>query len=173
MKNKYQKRYLDHQKRKSEILKQIIDERYSERNFSDKKIEFSKIDSIIKDTNKIPSSCDRHAVNIRMIIDRDDKDILAGLLVGGVGWLHRAKVVLLIVADDDAYVENLEYMPYLDAGVMINQIYLTATSLRLGVCYVNPNVRVKNMQFFRERFDFEDNDIFCGAIALGYKNETT
>lgn len=165
----YQQRYIAHQARKREVLKRIISERYSERYFSDKPVEASKINDIIQAIGKVPNSCDRHGVSARKVTERDDKDILAGLLVGGVGWLHRAPVILLLIADNDAYVEKLDYMPYLDAGVIINQVYLMATALGLAVCYVNPNVRPVNQVFFRERMKLRPNHIYCGAIAIGYK----
>lgn len=165
--DKYQTRYLQHQKRKKKSLIKLMKKRHSERIFSDKKVPDRLVKKIINLSKLAPSSCDRKAVEIKIIDSRDDKQLLGGLLVGGVGWIHRADKILLLLASKEAYKENLDYMPYLDAGVMINQIYLICSELNLKCCYVNPNVRENHLRYFQ---DFIDNKLFCGAIGVGYEN---
>jgi nitroreductase len=162
----YQERYLAHQIKKKETLTKLIKARHSTRVFSDEVIDVKMLEEIIDSLSMCPSSCDRHGVYTRLYYNRDDKEILAGLLVGGVGWLHRVGVIVLLFGDPEAYRENLPYMPYLDAGVMIYHLYLMAEAYGLKVCCVNPNVREANMGFFRSRFG---GDVFCGAVALGYE----
>lgn len=161
----YQERYLAHQKRKKKMLIKLIKERHSDRVFSENPIDKKIIDKIIKSVELCPSSCDRRAVSIKEFSDRDSKALLGGLMVGGVGWIHRAPTVFLLFADQEAYKENLFYMPYLDAGVVIYHLYLIAECYGLKGCYINPNVREQNKSFFEERFG---NKIFCGGFALGY-----
>lgn len=121
--------------------------------------------------NLAPSSCDRKAVRPFFVEDRTDKEFLGGVLVGGVGWIHRAGVIVLLVADWSAYKEGLEYMPYLDAGVIVQALYMSATALGYKCCYVNPNIRKEHQDFFREKFNLNENDIFCGAMAIGYEEK--
>lgn len=180
----YQKRYEAHQKRKAAILKEIIAQRHSDRQFGDEPLTEKEIFRVLDAIKEVPSSCNRRGVQARVISTycprtnvsegylsgvRDFKALLGGLLVGGVGWIHRADTLLLLLADEVAYKEQLVWMPYLDAGVIINQVYLTATSMNLAVCYCNPNIRAENIKFFRQRFQIKDNEIFCGVIALGHQ----
>lgn len=164
----YQERYLSHQLRKKDILIKIMKKRYSERIFSDKPVEQGKIDQILESQQWCPSSCNRQAVSVKIVHDRDEKALLGGLLVGGTGWIHRAPVILLLFADPLAYKagDEIAYMPYLDAGVVVQQFLLMATALGLKTAYSNPNIREMNKDHFHKIFG---EGIFCGAIALGHK----
>jgi nitroreductase len=180
----YQERYLAHQKRKKKQLEplltrkpikysaekktllKILTNRHSQRVFNGKPVTDEEIEYIRQAIKTSPSSCDRKAISITEITEREDKEILSGLLVGGVGWVNRADKILLIVADMEAYVSPAErdFMPYLDAGVIIQTVYLACEVQGIGCCYINPNIRDKNKEFFKQRFT---NQLFCGALALG------
>lgn len=116
----------------------------------------------------VPSSCDRQGVYALPYKERDEKALLGGLLVGGVGWVHRVPVVFLLFADSRAYVEGTDYMPYLDAGVLVGNMYLVAEMMGLKACYVNPNIRKEHKKYFEDAFG---KDIFCGAMAIGYEEK--
>lgn len=180
--DKYQDRYLKHQERKRQSLtstsgtedfciysdhermdfERIARNRRSQRVFNEMEIEISPV---LKMLEIVPSSCNRHAVYTKTITERDDKDLLSGLLVGGVGWIHTAHTILLLFADLAAYKGVAEGpLPYLDAGVIVQMAYLAAEVNNTGCCYVNPNIRDHNKDFFMQRFGA---DLFCGALAFG------
>ena len=165
--DEYQSRYLEHQDKKKRTLMKIIKDRHSTRIFSDLDVSDYTIRVVLEAVGLCPSSCDRKAIDTMVISDRDDKALLGGLLVGGVGWVHRAPKIILLFADGIAYKENIPYMPYLDIGVVIQQIYLVTEALSLKGCYINPNIREKNIKHFREYFDVPESYIFGGAFAIG------
>jgi hypothetical protein len=105
-----------------------------------------------------------------VVKERDTKALLGGILVGGVGWIYRAPVILLLMGNKLAYKagDEYNYMPYLDAGVIIQQLFLMATAFGLKCAYVNPNIRQINKEHFHKIFG---EGIFCGAFAVGYKYE--
>jgi nitroreductase len=183
----YQQRYLNHRKRKAESLTSgfgkkvrevtpkerraffyILERRSSQRVFNNEPI---NIKPILKAIETAPSSCNRRGVNVKIITDRDQKDLLSGLLVGGVGWCYRGQAILLLVADVNAYKSPAERdnMPYLDSGAIIQTTYLACEAFNLGCCYINPNVREENQEFFKQRF-LKDNEMFCGALVIGKYN---
>lgn len=164
--DKFQKRYLSHQIRKKKMLFDMIKNRYSTRIFSDKSVSKRTLDKLIQSITYCPSSCNRQPIYVKIIDKRDDKSILGGLLVGGVGWIYRADKILLLFADSKAYKERMVFMPFLDAGVVIYHIYLMCQYLGLKCCYVNPNVREQHQPFFRVMFG---GDIYCGAFGIGYE----
>lgn len=169
----YQLRYEAHQARKAEVLKQIVAERHSDRQFGKGDIDLEPIKETFA---KAPTSCDRQAITFVGTNNRDSKNLLGGLLVGGVGWIHRANTILLLFADKVAYKagDEVNFMPYLDAGVIVGQIYLTACANNYACCFVNPNIREENKDFFYQRFTSilpEGDYLFCGAIALGARHE--
>lgn len=174
--DEYQERYLHHQQhgKKNELVA-LMKERHSYRRFDDKQIEDDLILSIINTTALAPSSCDRHGVRVKIVVNRDDKALLNGLLVGGVGWLYRAPVVLMLFADREAYKggdngDEINYNALLDAGVMLQQMQLMATANGLHAAFCNPQIRKENRDFFYEKFGPKKwkDPLFCGAIALGY-----
>ena len=129
MTDEYQKRYQAHQNRKKQTLIEIMKQRHSNRMFSDVVISDDTIEKLVASIDMCPSSCGRKAISIMTVRDRDKKALLGGLLVGGVGWIHRADTILLIFADQIAYKagDEIKFMPYLDAGVVIEHLYLMAT----------------------------------------------
>lgn len=182
----YQERYLRHQQRKKESLTsnfgtqayekfkkkdkdsfaKITEARRSQRVFNGKEITEQELAYIEEAIRHAPSSCDRKAILSYPVKSRERKELLGGMLVGGVGWIHRADTIILLFADMEAYVNPIErdFMPYLDAGVIIQQVYLSAEVQNIGCCYVNPNIRDQNKHYFEQRFG---KGLFCGALALG------
>lgn len=183
--DKFQERYLAHQAKKKstlsgkyedeikysydqiDALKTIFENRNSSRVFSGEPVTDSELEYVLNLVSTSPSSCDRKGVEYKIITDREDKETLSGLLVGGVGWIYRADKIVLLLANSEAYKSpaEKEFMPYLDAGVMIQSFYLACEALGLKCCYVNPNIRESNKIFFQERFG--EFNIYCGAIAIG------
>lgn len=161
----YQERYLEHQKRKKETLMQIIRERHSERAFTDYSLTADQIEYIIEAADRSPSSCNRQGVNVKIIRDRDQKEILSALLVGGVGWAHRADTIFLLRADPLAYKAHneVEYNPFLDSGVKAQNILLACQALDLKACFINPTIRKINQDHYDKIF----GQICCGAVAVG------
>ncbi len=177
----YQERYLAHQDRKNRILAGNIEAedvtpalfgaiagRVSQRTFNKKEISPEDLAQIYEVIRLAPSSCNRQAILIKKIVSAANKRQLDALLVGGKNWLAGAKIVLLLFADMLAYKSPAEtgFMPYLDAGVVIENIYLAATALDIGACYVNPHIRDEDKVTFNQQFN-ADKLRFCGAMALG------
>src|SRR5690606_39954919 len=115
----FQQRYLAHQARKAQVLAQLMAERYSERVFDDRTVDPDLLADLLKVAERAPSSCDRHGVSVKTVTDRDGRALLGGLLVGGVGWVHRAPAILLLFGDPAAVKAPGEatFMPYLDAEI--------------------------------------------------------
>lgn len=175
----YQQRYLDHIARKREALASrpilptfwsVLEARHSQRTFTDQPFDAETMSRIYQAIRLAPSSCNRQAILVRVIWDNSDLVALGRLLVGGADWLAYAYVVLLLFADMRAYKSPIEknYMPWLDAGFVAENVYLAAEALGLGCCYVNPNIRDENKCAFTERFNMMLGLRFCGAIALGH-----
>jgi nitroreductase len=165
-----QERYVAHQKRKKSQLVALLDSRSSQRVFNDEEIGYAEISKLVENMAKTPSSCGRQAIFANIIQGRNEKELLGALLVGGVGWIHRASKIILLFADPMSYKERVFAMPYLDAGVVVGNAYLICEDMGIGCCFVNPNIREENEKIFRDRF-MKDNYLFCGALALGYYDQ--
>lgn len=183
----YQERYLKHQKRKREQLTKSVGEkphkhpkkygetfkklqqaRRSQRVFSGDKVDETTMQEILESAVSAPNSCNRHGIKLRVVTEQPDKDLLTGILVGGVGWIHRADTIVLFLADTSAYKSPNEkdFMHYCDVGFTAMNMWLTAESLNVGASYINPNIRKENADIFKNRFG-RDGYVFCGALVLG------
>ena len=164
----HQKRYTKHQSKKKRQLIEILESRVSQRIFNNDPITDEEIKKITHYMAQVPNSCSRQAIYAIVIDDRVSKELLGGLLVGGVGWIHRADKVLLLFAFGDAYkaAGEIKFMPYLDAGAVLMSCYLICEEMNIGTCFVNPNIREEYKKYFSEKFN-KGGLIFCGALALG------
>lgn len=175
-----QHRYLLHQgKNKAGELAAIMKARHSNRIFDKKEVENEVIQDLAESTKWTPSSCDRRAVRLKLITDRDDKALLNGLLVGGVGFVYRVPALFLIFADKDSYKagdppgSEVDYNAPLDAGIIVQQLNLMATAKGLHCCFVNPQIRERNKEYFYANFKPKgwENPLFMGAFCFGYPSE--
>lgn len=185
MNDVYQDRYISHQEKKKRQLmfsegeekkdlpksfiqstEQLLKYRRSQRLFNNKPIEEKDLIKILDAATYAPNSCNRHGIKLKVVTDRTDKSLLNGILVGGVGWVYRADIVILFIADQEAYKSPNEkdFMHFCDVGFTAMNMWLTAESLNVGACYINPNIMPVNKSIFENRFG---KGIFCGALALG------
>lgn len=182
--DKFQERYEQHIKRKNDslidfdgndniqyslleqtALKEMMINRRSQRIFNNDNLSITDITWIKQAIKTAPSSCNRQAIYIKSVNPKE----IEKFLVGGKRWIDNANTVFLIFASRHAYKNPVEipYMPYLDAGFVGQNIYLMCEALNIGCCFVNPNIVVDEQSKFDLDYNKEDN-IFCGAVALGY-----
>ena len=175
MPDPYQERYLEHQYRKQRTITgvtnpvlAVLRSRRSQRMFNEQALSEDELHGVYEAIRLAPSSCNRQAILVKVVVDSVNRAALARLLVGGRGWIDGAAVVLLLFADMLAYKAPGEagYMPYLDAGFVGENAYLAAEAAGLGACYVNPNIREKDRAEFDRLFNPQGH-LFCGAVALG------
>jgi len=162
--DRYQRRYLRHQRAKKDLLSgeakllkvsklkleifflNLVWHRQSQRLFNDKKINAKQLNYIKHCISQTPSSCNRQAIKVKIVKKIEEKEKLEELLVGGAGWISNASAIFLLFADMDAYKSpaEVEFMPYLDAGFIGMNVYYACESSGIGCCFVNPNVRQEN-----------------------------
>lgn len=153
--DKYQKRYIAHQKKKKKML-ELMAKRESHR-ILEKGVPKSFYEELSKVIKLCPSSCDRKGIEIEWVEERKYKELLSGILVGGVGWIHRADRIALLFARNKAYKSpNDKPNMYLDAGIIVQQCYLFTQCSGFKMCFVNPNINLPLSK-----------DTFVGAIAFG------
>jgi len=148
---------------------QLVQSRVSQRIFNGERIGDNELDFIKEAIVNTPSSCNRQAVQIKIIRHTEDKERLEELLVGGSKWISKADIIILLLADMEAYKSPAEvnFMPYLDAGFIGMSVYYASEVLGLGCCFVNPNIREENKETFDKIFNKKGLRM-CGAIALGH-----
>jgi len=146
----------------------IMYSRRSQRLFNRKDINEEDLITIVNAANTAPSSCNRNAVSLKIVRDKDEIEKLSNLLVGGRGWMKNSNIVILFLANMLGYKSpnEVDFMLYLDTGFIAQNIYLASEAISVGSCFVNPNIREDDKEEFYSLFAPE-NHILCGAIALG------
>ena len=145
----YQKRYLTHQEYKlgasgsksiytfaeAHAILAALNNRQSCRVFGEDRINPYVLKKIYEAARNAPSSCNRKAIKIITVVDPSEIGMLSNLLVGGANWLSMAEVVLLLFADMIAYKSpsEIDFMPYLDAGFLAENIYIACEALGLAL----------------------------------------
>jgi nitroreductase len=177
----FQARYIAHQTHpggKRDELIELVKERHSNRRFDDKQVESEVLSKLLDALRHCPNSCDRFGVRAKIIQSRDEKELLGGMAIGGVAWIHRAPTVIMFFANPEAYKggdngDEVEYNSFLDCGVMAQTAMLVATSLGLHTAFVNPQVRKHNREYFYKMFKPQtwDKAIFTGCVAIGYPHK--
>ena len=179
--DEYQQRYIDYHKIRRQVsddppprytskerlgFEKIMRGRRSQRVFNSTPLTSDEIFKLYGAANLAPSSCNRRGVSVVLFREKEMKEEIAKILVGGVGWLDTADSILFLLANMVAYKSPAEvaFMPYLDAGVIAQNVLLMAESLGIGACFVNPNILKDKMDDFVK---FTGGRRFCGAIALG------
>ena len=183
----YQERYLKHQESKKNMaateektfygdsqiapLFDIMYNRRSQRLFNSEDVSEEDLVTIINAANAAPSSCNRKAVELKVVESKESIEKLSNLLVGGTGWMKNANKVILLVANMVGYKSpaEVDFMPFLDSGFIAQNIYLACEAIGVGVCFINPNIRTENVSEFNSSFLSEEHK-FCGALALGMYN---
>lgn len=168
MKDIYQERYLEHIDRKQKYecvgnykhsnkdiisLLDVMQHRRSQRVFNFEDITEKELDLIKFSVINAPSSCNRQAIYLK----EEKPEYIEKHFRGANKWGKNASKCYLVLAHKEAYKnpKELPFMPYLDAGVVVENIYLMCEVLNIGCCFVNPNC---NLEF---------EDYICGAIMLG------
>jgi len=179
MLDKFQQRYLEHIERKKKfqtqedkplysveekaLLCKVINNRRSQRTFNKEPIVKEEVYLLLEAVRDAPSSCNRHAIQIKIF------DKVEDLLVGSKGWIDRADKIFLLFAHMIAYKSpnEVDFMPYLDTGVIVENLYLIAEVLNIGACFINPNIREENREQFNTLYNKEGYK-FCGAMVFGH-----
>ena len=117
-------------------LLQIIKGRRSIRQYQEKPVPLEKIKEMIKSALWAPSSCNRQPLFFVIVTDLQLKRYLSSVL----GQKHTAKapVVIVVTIDLSRYgtLSKNDISLYIDAGVAIQNMLLTAHTFGLGCCLI-------------------------------------
>ena len=151
----------------------VIANRRSVRKYIDKPVEREKIIRIIKNAIWAPSACNRQPWRFIIFSDRDGMEMFANFIQK---FILNVPTGILIIQSKEAYNEiDIHYTPYLDAGIVSQNIMLSAQNEGLGSCFVNTGdyeLSKPQVEKIKHHFDIPDDWIITGLITLGYPKYT-
>ena len=94
-------------------------------------------------------------------------DRVSARLNGEFHFFYHAPVLILVTSSDEKY-------PEADCACAIENMYLRATDLGLGACWINQLVKAEYPEFreFLKKAGLSDEYVVYGALAIGYTEET-
>lgn len=149
----------------SKILLEFIKERRSVRTYTDSPIPPEMINTLIESAIWAPSSCNRQPWFFVVVTEKELKVKLASA-AGGQKTIVNAPVVIVISINLTPYKGVLEnnVAPFIDAGVALENILLTAHSLELGACPVAGSLQE---DIIRDALGIPQNYKIMALVALG------
>ena len=152
---------------------EIIKSRRSVRKWKKKEVPQTLIERIIEAGRWAPSSCNRQTIKCLVIRNENDREYLGKIIIGGEGFLHNSPVHILILEDIRSYhLPFQRHMPYIDAGVAIENMLLVTHAEGLGACILNGSITPKNEKAVRARFKIADYYLPIALIAIGFPNHS-
>ncbi|MDD2961423.1 MAG: nitroreductase family protein [Muribaculaceae bacterium] len=149
---------------------ELVNSRYSCRNFSDKRLSKDTIGEILETARLAPSACNKQPWKFIVITTKENRDKIAQCY--SRDWIKSASAYILALGhNEEAWHradDNKDHTD-VDLAIAIEHICLAATSLGVGSCWVcNFDVsKCKTLFGIGERFEP------IAIIPLGYPSDET
>ena len=147
----------------------VLKSRRSVRRYFEKPVEIEKVEKIIQNALWAPSACNRQPWRFIIFSDKKGKELFAKYIQK---FLLGVPLGILIIQSKDAYNKiDISYTPFVDCGIVSQNIMLSAQNEGLGSCYVNTGdyeLSEAQTEEIKEHFKISDDWIITGLITLGY-----
>lgn len=156
----------------------LINKRFSVRNYIDKPVEREKIDLCIEAARLAPSACNSQPWKFIVVDDPILKNKITGNIFKGLyemnSFAKQAPVLVIVISEKGrftakvaGFIRNTQYY-LIDIGIAVEHFILQATELNLGTCWIGwfDEKKLKKILSIPKR---EKIDI---VFTLGYSLET-
>lgn len=141
---------------------ETIKNRRSVRVFQDKSVEKELIEKLIGAATQAPSNCNVQGWRFIVIDNQETKNKIVEN--GGSILIKKAPAGILVVYDNRT--RNLEYKDYIQsAAAAMQNIFLSATALGLGCCWLN---HLPSQRILRKMFEIPNYFSPIGFLMIGY-----
>lgn len=148
-----------------ELLK-LMQDRYSVRSFSDKKVEQEKIDSILKAAQLAPTACNNQPIKIYVVKSDEGLEKWRKCTI-----CHFNEQLVMLVCYDKTQCYVREYdnqdSGMVDGSIVSTHLILEAANEGIGSTWIMHFIP----EAVREEFKLPDNLIPVSALAMGYASE--
>lgn len=140
-------------------------QRYSERNFSDRKVESEKLELILESARIAPTAANKQPIKI---ISVQSDEALKKL--GGSANIYDAPLALIVCADKNTSWErpfDKKKTTDIDASIITDHMMLEAEDIGLSsvwICYFKPDI-------LRKDFNIPQNYEPINILAVGYSQK--
>ena len=150
----------------------VIKNRVSCRNYSEKKVSLKKLETILDAGKSAPSACNRQIADITAVRKNSNilkiRDLSKRLMNRDV--MYGASTIVLVHAPrEDAFTAQ-------DCSCIIENLMIAATALKIDSCWINQFDELlssNEAKKLRKTLDIPEDHRVVGSVALGYRKEGT
>ncbi|WP_409404995.1 nitroreductase family protein [Priestia megaterium] len=151
-----------------------IKNRRSIRNWVNQDIPDELLNNVIEAARWAPSSCNRQSVKLKIVKEKELRELVTNVSSGGKGFANLAPVLIVLLSDLSVY--NLPYernLAYVDAALAAQNLMLQAYEEGLGTCYLNWALPVPEAdEILYEKLDIPNRMLIVGVIPIGIPDES-
>ena len=157
---------------KAQDFKELIESRWSVREYSDKSIDVKKIENSIKLAQKSPSACNRQSSRVHIV---SDAKIIKKLIrvQGGFTGYKLPPTLLIVTSDTNAFLDITERnQPYIDGGIFSMSLLLALEYYGLPACPLNAMFDKRRDIKIRGILNMKHSELMIMFIAVGNFNKS-
>ncbi|MCF0227134.1 MAG: nitroreductase family protein [Methanobrevibacter sp.] len=149
----------------------FIFKRASVREFSDKELNISKVENLIKAGMQAPSACNSQPWEFLIVVDEDDKKAVSEMSPYAKP-AAKAQKLIITMANSDKFKKTKtdKWFPQ-DLSACTENILLQATIEGIGSVWLGFYPSEERVKKLKEYFGIPENVIPFSVIALGYPKE--
>lgn len=157
---------------KTKNFKELFENRYTIREYSDQKLDMNKINEAINIALKTPTVCNRQSFRI-VVISNKEKIKQALSVQNGFRGYSYPPVLALVLTDTQAFRGITERNNlYIDGGSFMMSFLLGLEYVGLAACPLNTMFSIEEEKKTREILDISNNYNFISYVAIGnYRNK--
>lgn len=151
-----------------ENFKNLMENRYSIRDFGTKEIDDNKILNSIQIATKSPSVCNRQSSHVYLIKNQEKLSKALEIQGGLRGNGNNLKKILLITADKEYMNLSKERnQTYIDGGIFVASLLYSLTFNNIATCTLNADFSYKKEIHMRDLLGIKDSEDIISMIAVG------
>ena len=129
-------------------------------------IEKEELLKCIKNAQNCPSACNRQAVRVKIVLDKDKIRKLSEAQGGANGFGENAGAILVITVDLTLYQPEERRLPMLDSGLFVMNLVYALYENELGTCILNASFTEEREREVQELIHIPQNEMFASLIAV-------
>ena len=131
-----------------------------------KEISYEDLLHCIEIAQNCPNSCNRQAVRVKVVLDRDKIAEITKIQGGSDGFGEKSGALLAVTSDLSLYTLGEQNLPMIDCGIFIMNLIYALYEKKLGSCVLNCCLTEKEENKLKELISLPDGEAFAAIISV-------
>ncbi|MGX1191850.1 nitroreductase family protein [Metabacillus sp. SLBN-84] len=149
-------------------FKDLVNSRYSIRNFADSEVSLEIIREAVEIAQKTPSVCNRQSARVHIYSDLKFKESVLNHQNGNAGFGDQASKIIIVTTKIESFNGAHERnQSYIDGGMYSMSLIYALHSLGVGTCPLNLSLNNSQEKNLKRVANISDKDALIMMIAVG------